>query len=136
LARLPVGPELAVLIEPGLAAATHDSTATTAVRKRLLFSYSFTCSGAGTKRLPSGAYFFLLDVEQPIGTQIKIFADLAVDAPTGRFVGQFTFAARITDSTRCSPACTSGQVCQTLPGPPGCVVPSTRAGTPAEWPDF
>ena len=123
-------------IEPGLTDAAHDSTATTAVRKRLLFSYSFTCSGAGSKVLPSGAYFFLLDVEQPIGTQIKVFANLDVDAATGRFVGQFTFASRIADPNRCTPPCTNGQVCQTLPGPPACVVPSTRAGTPAEWPDF
>ncbi|HEX3345015.1 MAG TPA: hypothetical protein VHS09_10610 [Polyangiaceae bacterium] len=135
-ARLPVGPTLAVLVEPGLADAAHDPTATTAVRKRLIFSYSFSCPETGSKVLASGAYFFLLDVEEPIGTQIKIFADLDVDAPTGRLVGQFTFAARITDPTRCSPACTNGDVCQTLPGPPACVVPSTRAGTPAEWPDF
>jgi hypothetical protein len=136
LARLPVGPTLAVLIDPGLTDATHDPTATTEVRKRLIFSYSFTCNGTGTKVLTSGAYFFLLNVEQPIGTQIKIFADLDVDAASGRFVGQFTLAARVTDPTRCSPACTGGDVCQTLPGPPACVVPSTRAGTAAEWPDF
>ena len=136
LARLPVGPTLAVLIDPGLTDATHDPTATTEVRKRLIFSYSFTCNGTGTKVLTSGAYFFLLNVEEPIGTQIKIFADLDVDAASGRFVGQFTLAARVPDPTRCSPACTSGDVCQTLPGPPACVVPSTRAGTPAEWPDF
>ena len=136
LARLPVGPKLAVLIEPGLTDAAHDPTATTAVRKRLLFSYSFTCSGAGTRVLPSGAYFFLLDVEEPVGTQIRIFADLDIDATSGRFVGQFTLAERLADPTRCTPACTNGQVCETLPGPPVCVVPSTRAGTPAEWPDF
>jgi hypothetical protein len=136
LARLPVGPKLAVLIEPGLKDAAHDATATTAVRKRLLFSYSFTCTGTGSKLLPSGAYFFLLNVVQPLGTQIKVFADLDVDAASGRFVGQFTFAQRLTDPTRCTPACTDGDVCQTLPGPPACVVPSTRAGTPAEWPDF
>jgi hypothetical protein len=136
LARLPVGPTLAVLIEPGLADAAHDPTATTEVRKRLIFSYSFTCDGTGTKVLTSGAYFFLLDVEDPIGTQIKVFADLDVDATSGRFIGQFTFAARLTDPTRCTPACTNGDVCQTLPGPPACVVPSTRAGTAAEWPDF
>src|SRR6202012_5635938 len=116
-ARLPVGPTLAVLREPGLSDMKHDPTASTEVRKRLIFSYSFACPGTGTKVLTSGAYFFLLDVEQPIGTQIKIFADLDVDAPTGRLVGQFTFAARLTDPTRCSPACTSGNVCQTLPGP-------------------
>ncbi|MGH7295502.1 MAG: hypothetical protein ACRELB_11240 [Polyangiaceae bacterium] len=135
LARLPVGPKLAVLVEPGLKDAAHDPTGTTAVRKRLLFSYSFSCTGTGTQ-LPSGAYFFLLDVEEPIGTQIKIFADLDVDAASGRFVGQFTLAQRNPDPARCTPACTLGDVCQTLPGPPACVVPSTRAGTAAEWPDF
>lgn len=134
-ARLPVGPKLAVLVNPGLTDAAHDPTATTEVRKRLLFSYSFTCSGQGTE-LPSGAYFFLLDVQEPIGTQIRIFADLDVDAATGLFVGQFTFASRQPDPTRCTPACTDGDVCETLPGPPMCVVPSTRAGSPSEWPDF
>jgi hypothetical protein len=135
-ARLPVGPKLAVLIEPGLTDAAHDDTATTAVRKRLLFSYSFTCSGSGSKVLASGGYFFLLDVEEPIGTQIKLFAQFDVDPVTGVFVGQFTQASRLTDPTRCSPACTSGDVCETLPPPSTCVVPSTRAGDASEWPDF
>jgi hypothetical protein len=136
LARLPVGPTLAVLIEPGLTDAAHDPTATTGIRKRLIFSYSFNCTGAGTRVLVSGPYFFLLDVVDPIGTQIRVFADLDVDAASGRFVGQFTLASRITDPNRCSPPCTNGDVCQTLPGPPACVVPSTRAGSPSEWPDF
>jgi hypothetical protein len=136
LARLPVGPKLAVLIEPGLWDSGHDSTAQTAVRKRLLFSYAFTCAGAGTRLVASGPYFFLLDVQDPIGTQIRVLADLQVDAPTGKFVGQFTFASRKTDPKRCSPACTMGDVCQTIPGPSMCVVPSTRAGSPDEWPDF
>jgi hypothetical protein len=135
-ARLPVGPKLAVLVEAGLSDATHDDTGITAVRKRLLFTYTFKCKGTGATRLPSGAYFFLLNVEQPVGTQIKILADLEVDAATGKLVGQFTLASRIGDPSRCSPPCTAGNVCQTLPGPPACVVPSTRAGSPAEWPDF
>jgi len=135
-ARFPVGPKLAVLIEPGLTDAAHDDTGTTAVRKRLLFSYAFNCAGTGTSVLTSGDYFFLLDVEQPVGTQIKVFAKLDVDSATGKFTGQFTFAQRLTDPNRCSPACTGGQVCNTLPGPPTCVVPSERAGTTAEWPDF
>ena len=135
-ARLPVGPKLAVLIEPGLTDAAHDATATTAVRKRLLFSYSFTCSGAGTKVLVSGGYFFLLDVEEPVGTQIKLFAEFDVDPATGVFVGQFTQASRVADPTRCSPACTNGDVCETLPPPSVCVVPSMRSGDASEWPDF
>jgi hypothetical protein len=136
LARLPVGPKLAVIIEPGLWDASHDATAQTAVRKRLLFSYAFDCSGSGTKVVTSGPYFFLLDVQEPIGTQIKVLADLDVDSATGRFVGQFTFASRITNPDRCSPPCTDGNVCETIPAPSMCVVPSTRAGSPDEWPDF
>ncbi len=135
-ARLPVGPKLAVLIEPGLTDAAHDDTGTTAVRKRLLFSYSFTCSGKGSKVLTSGNYFFLLNVEEPVGTQVKVFANLDVNAETGKFVGQYTFAQRLTDPNRCSPSCENGNVCKTLPGPPACVVPSERAGTTSEWPDF
>jgi len=135
-ARLPVGPKLAVLVEPGLTDAAHDPTGSTAVRKRLLFSYSVPCTGVGSKVLASGPYFFLLDVQQPIGTQIRTFAELDVDAATGKFVGQFTLASRLTDPKRCSPACTGGEVCKTLPGPPMCVVPSTRAGSASEWPDF
>ncbi|MEO8797080.1 MAG: hypothetical protein ABI551_04275 [Polyangiaceae bacterium] len=135
-ARFPVGPKLAVLVEPGLTNAAHDDTGTTGVRKRLLFSYAFNCAGTGTQVLTSGDYFFLLDVEQPVGTQIKVFAKLDVDGTTGKFTGQFTFAQRLTDPNRCSPGCTDGKVCKTLPGPPTCVVPSERAGTPTEWPDF
>jgi hypothetical protein len=135
-ARLPVGPKLAVLLEPGLTDAAHDATATTAVRKRLLFSYAFSCSGSGSKVLVSGGYFFLLDVVDPIGTQIKLFADIDIDPTTGVFVAQFTQASRVVDPTRCSPACTGGDVCETLPPPSTCVVPSTRAGDASEWPDF
>lgn len=135
-ARLPVGPKLAVLIEPGLTDAAHDDTATTAVRKRLLFSYAFSCSGSGSKVLVSGGYFFLLDVVNPIGTQIKLFADIDIDPATGVFVAQFTQASRLVDPTRCSPACTGGDVCETLPPPSTCVVPSMRAGDASEWPDF
>jgi hypothetical protein len=134
-ARFPVGPKLAVLVEPGLWDAAHDPTAETGIRTRLLFSYTFACSGTGTTLLSSGVYFFLLDVEEPVGTQIKIFADLDI-AASGRFVGQFTLASRITNPNRCSPSCTDGNVCETIPSPSMCVVPSTRAGGPGEWPDF
>ncbi|MEO8877317.1 MAG: hypothetical protein ABI461_17110 [Polyangiaceae bacterium] len=135
-ARLPVGPKLALLIEPGLSDVGHEDTAVTTVRKRLLFAYSFSCSGTGTTILTSGPYFFLLDVENPVGTQVKVFGNLNVDSASGKFVAQFTFAQRLTDPNRCSPACENGNVCKTLPGPPACVVPSQRAGATSEWPDF
>ena len=135
-ARLPVGPKLALLIEPGLSDVAHEDTASTTVRKRLLFAYSFACTGTGTQILTSGPYFFLLDVENPVGTQIKVFGDLNVDSASGKFVAQLTFAQRLTDPKRCSPACDNGNVCKTLPGPATCVVPSQRAGATTEWPDF
>lgn len=133
-ARLPVGPKLAVLLEPGLADTTGE---TTQVRKRLVFSYDFKCSGgAGTKVFSSGAYFLVINVEVPIGTQIKLFGLLDVDPSTGLFRGQFTDASRIKDPNRCAPPCTAGDVCRTLPGPAACVVPSTRADGADEFPDF
>lgn len=132
LARLPVGPKLAVLVEPGLASSSGDSTA---VRKRLLFAYGINCKTGTPGSFASGVYFFLLDVEEPIGTQIKLFASIEVDAQTGIFRAQFTRAGRIQDPARCSPACTGGNVCQTIPSET-CVLPSTRAGSTDEFPDF
>ncbi len=133
-ARLPVGPKLAVLVEPGLASTSGESTA---VRKRLLFTYGINCAGGtGSMAFASGVYFFLLDVEQPIGVQIKLFASIEVDPKTGIFRGQFTRAGRIADPNRCTPACKDGNVCQTVPGPSMCVLPSTRAGTTDEFVDF
>jgi hypothetical protein len=131
-ARLPVGPKLAVLIEPGLASTTGEATA---VRKRLLFTYDIVCSGSAASTFASGVYFFLLDVEQPVGTQIKLYSDIVVDPKTGIFQAQFTLARRVLDPTRCTPACAAGNVCQTIPSSM-CVVPSTRAGSTDEFPDF
>ena len=133
-APFPVGTKLILLVEPGL---SDGAGHTTTYRQRIPFSFSFQCNGgAGTKVVTSGVYFFLLDVQEPIGTQIQIWASLDVDPATGLFTGQFTRAHRNPDGTRCSPACDSTTVCQTLPGPPACVIPSTRAGTVDEYPDW
>lgn len=132
-ARLPVGPKLAVLVEPGLTSTAGESTA---VRKRLLFAYAINCAGGtGSMAFASGVYFFLLEVEQPIGTQIRLFSSIAVDPKTGIFRAQFTRAGRLPDPNRCTPACADGNVCQTIPSKM-CVVPSTRAGSTDEFPDF
>jgi hypothetical protein len=133
-APFPVGTKLILLVEPGL---SDGAGHTTTYRQRIPFSYAFQCTGGvGTKVLTSGVYFFLLDVQEPIGTQIQIWAALDVDPTTGLFTGQFTRAHRNPDGTRCTPTCDSTTVCQTLPGPPQCVVPSTRAGTVDEFPDW
>lgn len=131
---LPIGPSLAVLIEPGLKDLAGNDWA---VRQRLVFGYRLACdeSTGGTDKFPSGAYFFLVDVEKPIETQIQLFAQIEVDATTGRFVGQFTNADRNLDPSRCSPACESTEACRLLPAEE-CVVPSTKAGTDDEYSDF
>lgn len=131
---LPIGPSLAVLIEPGL---KDDAGADWAVRQRLVFGYKLACdeSTAGTDKFPSGAYYFLVDVEKPIETQIQLFADIVVDPSTGRFTAQFTNADRNPDPGRCSPACSETEACRLLPAEE-CVVPSTKAGSADEYPDF
>jgi hypothetical protein len=130
---LPVGPSLAVLIEPGLSDAEGNTTET---RQRLVFGYEFSCDdAAGTDAFPSGTYFFLLDVETPLATQVQLWASIDVDTATGAFVGQFTNADRNPDVSRCSPACDASEACRTLPSQ-ACVVPSTKAGTEDEYPDF
>jgi hypothetical protein len=133
---LPVGPSLAVLIEPGLSDEAGNSWE---VRQRLVFAYTvvLACeSGQGSSTVfPSGAYFFVADIVKPIGVQIQLFAQIEVDPETGRFVGQFTNADRNPDDTRCSPACGEADVCQTIPTQ-GCVIPSAKVGSDDEFPDF
>lgn len=131
---LPVGPSLAVLVEPGLADAEGN---TWEVRQRLVFGYSLACAegqGAPTT-FPSGYYFFLADIEQPLPIQLQLLAYLDVDPATGGFVGQFTNADRNRDGSRCSPACGAEDACQTIPDEQ-CVAPSTPAGSEDEFSDY
>lgn len=133
-ARFPVGPKLALLVEPGLRSVGGEETRS---RKRIPFAYAFVCSGTrGTTVLPeSGLYFALLEVEQPVGTQIQLFGRINVDPKTGRLRGQFTNADRITTPGRCPTPCASSEACRLLPTPE-CVVPSLRAGNTEEFSDF
>jgi len=130
---LPVGPKLVLLIEPGLTAA--DGRVRT-FRTRIPFSFRVQC-GAGTRadKLTSGVYFLLLDVQEPIGSQIQLFGSLDVDPATGLLVGQFTNADRNPDGNRCPTPCGSEDACRLLPKAE-CVAPSTRAGTVDEHTDF
>jgi hypothetical protein len=132
-AHLPVGPKLAVLLYPGLT--SEDGTMLT-YRRRLPFAYKFECTGArGSGGLPSGAYFFLLNVEKPTATQVKLFGRIRIDETTGRFSGKFTNAARKRDPNRCPTPCADTEACQLYPTP-ACVPPSLRAGSAEEWDDF
>jgi hypothetical protein len=132
-AKLPVGPKLALLLYAGL---TSEDGVMLTYRKRLPFAYKFECTGkTGPGELPSGAYFWLLNVEKPTATQVKLFGRIRIDETTGRFEGIFTNAARNRDASRCSPACSATEACQTIPSN-ACVAPSLRAGAAEEWPDF
>ncbi|NUP10584.1 MAG: hypothetical protein HOW73_31435 [Polyangiaceae bacterium] len=133
-APLPLGPSLAVLLEPGLA---DKEGRTWDVRQRLVFGYGVKCDGSsgGTDKFPSGTYFFVADVVNPIPTQIQLWGRINVDPETGLFRGQFTNADRNPDPSRCDPPCDSSQACRLLPSEE-CVLPSEKAGSEDEFPDF
>lgn len=129
----PTGPSLAVLVEPGL---SDDLKHTSKIRQRFGFSYKFDCGDASaTSAFPSGVYFFVVNVEKPIQTQIQLYADVRVDEATGAFVAEFTNADRNPDPNRCSPACSSTDACRLIPAEQ-CVIPSTKAGDDDEFPDW
>jgi hypothetical protein len=96
----PIGTKLALLVEPGLE--TDDGSAATVARRRIPFGYSFKCKGTrGPGVLVTGSYFFIIDVESPIGTQLQLLSAIEVDPATGLFRGQFTNADRSLDRSRC-----------------------------------
>lgn len=136
IAAPPVGPEFVVLIEPGLMDA--ERRAVTKTRIRIPFAYDFKCSGAkGTKLFPEfGYYFFVANVAKPIDTQMRLWVAMKVNQETGAFVGQFTSAFRDRDPNRCDPPCSSTEACRVHPGPPTCVIPSEKAGSIDEFPDW
>jgi hypothetical protein len=132
-APLPIGPKLAVLIEPGLGDLLGNDTG---ARQRLTFAYEFKCAGGqATSLLPDGGYFFLFDIEKPFAVQIQILADVRIDPATGELVAQFTNADRNKDPTLCPMPCEDTEVCRLLPEP-ACVLPSEKAGSVDEYPDF
>jgi hypothetical protein len=129
-AALPVGPKLMLLVEGGL---ESKSGRVLKNRTRIPFSYVVKCAARPSK-FASGAYFVLLDVEQPIGVQLQLLAYLEVDPDTGALTSQFTNADRNPEQ-KCPMACPSTDVCRLLPAPE-CVLPATRAGTADEYPDW
>jgi hypothetical protein len=132
---LPYSPALVVIVEPGLADAMYHVP--TVARRKLVFSYelNLTCDAPSMIMPAQANYFLLIDVAEPVGTQVKLFATIAVDM-NGEFTAAFSSATRNPDGTRCSPPCASTDACRTLPGPPACVAPSTPADSTDEYPDF
>lgn len=133
-AALPITPRLVLLVEPGLA---DDAGTVTHARRKIVFGYQFdlTCSKPSAVLPAVGKYFFLIDVKEPVGTQVRLFASIFVDPQTGAFKSQFVRAGRNPDPNRCPSPCMSNEACQLLPSPM-CVVPSARAGSTDEFPDF
>lgn len=131
---LPVGPRLAIVVEPKLA---DDAGNETEVRTIITFGYTFECAGAPVgDSFPSGGYFFVVDVEFPIETQIQLWAYLVVDPDTGLINGQFTNADRIQDPAHCGLMCNAEtEACRTVPAVE-CVLPSTKAASEDEYVDF
>lgn len=130
-AALPVGPKLVLIVEPGLKSKAGIETK---YRQKIPFSYTVKCDAGRPTKLASGVYFVLLDVQQPLGTQIQLYGAIDVDPASGSLVGQFTNADR-NPNQKCPTPCGATDACRLLPAPE-CVAPSTRAGTADEYPDF
>lgn len=135
LAAPPVGPEFVLIVEPGL---SDEDGHATHVRTKVPFGYAFECTGTtGTTLFPPfGYYFFLANVDEPIQTQVRLWGAMKVDQATGSFIGQFTAGFRDRTPTRCDPPCDDTEACRVYPGPPACVIPSTKAGSVDEFRDF
>jgi hypothetical protein len=139
-APLPIGPVLVLQVEPGLddpdgtsADGTIDATDATKTRQRIPFGYKFSCqAGASSAIFREGAYFFVVDVDVPLPTQLQLWVYFTVDTETGVVTGQFTNADRIPGG-QCG--CEPSEACRTTPSK-GCVVPSEKAGTADEFVDF
>jgi hypothetical protein len=132
---LPIGPQLAVVIEAGLA---DDQGNSWRVRQVLKFGFKFSCSGSKATTFPkAGKFFWLIQVEKPVPAQIQLFADMRVNPETGEEIGQFTNGERDPkiDCSKYGLTCGANQRCRTLPAP-ACVEPSEKAGTVDEWVDY
>lgn len=132
-ATLPVGPKLVLVVEAGL---TSTSGRVMQNRARIPFSYQVKCTAGAATSMQSGVYFVVLQVQEPLGIQLQLFAAIDVDPASGAIISQFTNADRKMDGTRCNPPCPSTDACRTLPGPPSCVAPSTPVSTVDEHPDY
>lgn len=79
-----------------------------------------------------GAYFFVVDIEKPLPTQLQLLAWFDVDAETGVVTVRFTNADRSPGPT-CG--CAADDACSSV-DPARCVLPSTKAGSEEEYVDF
>ena len=132
----PVGPQLALVIDAGLA---DDKGNHWVTRQLFKLGYQLSCSAEGkpTKFPALGKYFWLIAVDKPVAAQIQLLSELRVNPLTGEFVVQMTNGERnkALDCSQYGLTCTATQVCRTLPVP-ACVLSSEKGGTVDEYPDF
>jgi hypothetical protein len=124
-----------LLIEPGLESHTGHATV-----PRNRFPFVYQLAGGGRTRLPSGFYYFLMNVDF-LAQQIRTYADIQVDPSTGDWKGLFTAAVRV-PALDSRPGCPSScpaatPICQlydkTLPA---CVKPSDKQTNVDQFADF
>ena len=130
---MPIGSNIALVIDANL---TNKDGTKHNVPLILLFTFRLSCDDAGgTDAFPSGTYFFLANVANPLPVQVQLWGQIIVDPATGKFIGQFTNADRNPDPGRCSPPCDASEACRLLPAE-DCVLPSLEAATEDEFSDF
>lgn len=138
---LPIGPALAVIIEPGLADFAGNKWE---VAQEIVFGYTFSCGTAEEEAdpvptlFPSAVHFLLVNVETPVAAQLQIFAAMQINPDNGDVIGQFTNGDRDPDidcADHGLQSCDSTTVCRTLPTPE-CVPPSESVGAADEYPDY
>jgi hypothetical protein len=122
-AAFPLAP-LLLIVEPGLEDLEGNATKQ---RTRLSFSYMLTSGGPTT--LPSGHYFYLINVDY-LEQQLRLDSYIEVDQTTGEWRGQFTNAIRkpaLNVRPGCAAlACGAEEICALHRTTPGCVLRSER----------
>ena len=120
------------LIEPGLQDFEGNKTLP---RLRLPFAYAI--SGGGPTRLPTGYYYFILNVEF-LSVQIRLFTYLDVNPKTGVWRGSYTNGLRLealNNRPGCPKCSSDAPICALLPSPQ-CVKPSHKQVKLEEFTDF
>lgn len=122
-----------VLIEPGLEDMDGNKTVP---RTRVPFTYEL--KGGGATTLPTGYYYFLLDVDY-LAVQIQVFTYMEVDPLTGAWRAHFTNGNRLA-ALNGRPGCPSGcggdtPICALMPEPK-CVKPSEKQTALDQYVDF
>lgn len=132
----PIAEKLALLVEEGLGDA--EGVHKTIARERIVFTYLVELKCAPSADFVSGAYYFVGDVTEPIGTQVQLWSWIDVNPETGEFVASFVNADRSRDLARCAElglTCEESEACRTIPEP-ACVPPSEKAASTDEYPDY